>query len=70
MNYRDAGIFQAYLNERVYYNVQAAFLRYSSADALIKVASYISHYVNLHTPTELSISNTDALKTYPDIVRA
>ena len=38
MNHRDAGIFQAYLNERVRCDVQAAFLGRPSADALIKTA--------------------------------
>jgi hypothetical protein len=33
MNHRDAGIFQAYLNERVRCDVQAAFLGRPSADA-------------------------------------
>jgi Protein of unknown function (DUF3435) len=70
MNHRDAGIFQAYLNERVRCDVQAAFLGRPSADALIKVASHMSRYVDPRAPTELSVSNTDSLKTHPDIVRA
>jgi len=70
MNYRDAGVFQAYLNERVRCDVQAAFLRRPSADALIRVANHISRYVDPRAPTELSDSNLDVLKTHPDIVRA
>jgi Protein of unknown function (DUF3435) len=70
MNYRDAGVFQAYLNERVRCDVQAAFLRRPSANTLIKVANYISRYVDPRAPTELSDSNLDILKTHPDIVRA
>jgi Protein of unknown function (DUF3435) len=70
INHRDAGIFQAYLNKQVRYDVQAAFLRRPSADALIKVASHISRYVDPRALTELSVSNTDSLKTHPDIVRA
>jgi hypothetical protein len=38
MNHRDASIFQAYLNERVRCDVQAAFLGRPSAGALIKGA--------------------------------
>jgi Protein of unknown function (DUF3435) len=70
MNHRDAGVFQAYLNERVRYDVQAAFLRRPSTNALIKVASHMSRYVDPRAPTELSDSNLDVLKTHPDIVRA
>jgi Protein of unknown function (DUF3435) len=70
MNHRDAGIFQAYLNERVRCDVQAAFLGRPSADALIKAASHMSRYVDPRAPTELSVSNLNALKTHPDIVRA
>jgi Protein of unknown function (DUF3435) len=40
MNHRNANIFQAYLDERVQYDVQAAFLGRPSANALIRAASY------------------------------
>lgn len=70
MNHRDAGIFQAYSNERVQCHVQAAFLGRPSADALIKAASHMNRYVDPRAPTELSASDVDTLKTHPDIVRA
>ena len=70
MNHRDAGIFQAYLNERLRYDVQAAFLERPSADAFIKAVSHMSRYVDPRAPTELGVSNLDALKIHLDIVRA
>jgi Protein of unknown function (DUF3435) len=70
MNYRDAENFQAYLNKRVRYNVQVAFLGRPSADALTKAASHMSCYIDSRALTELSVSNLDAFKTYLDIVRA
>jgi Protein of unknown function (DUF3435) len=54
----------------VRYDVQVAFLGRPSADALIKAASHISCYIDSRAPTELSVSNLDAFKTYPDIVKA
>lgn len=69
MNHRDAGIFQAYLNERVGCDVQAAFLGRPSADALIKAASHMSRYVDPRAPTELTEPEVDTLKTHPRIVK-
>jgi Protein of unknown function (DUF3435) len=70
MNHRNAGIFQAYLNERVQYDVQAAFPGRPSADALIRAASHMSRFIDPRAPTELSTSDVNTLKTHPDIVRA
>ena len=39
MNHKDAGIFQAYLNERVRYDVQAAFLGRPSTSHLTNLYS-------------------------------
>jgi hypothetical protein len=51
-------------------DVQAAFLERPSADALIKAASHMSHYVDSRVLTKLDVSNLDALKIHLDIVRA
>jgi Protein of unknown function (DUF3435) len=69
MNYKDAGVFQAYLNERVRCDIQAAFLGRPSADALIKAASYMSRYIDLRAPTDISDLKLNKLKTDPDIVK-
>jgi len=69
MNHRDAGIFQAYLNERVRYNMQAAFLGRLSADALIKAAGYISRFIDSRTPVDLPKTEVNKLKTYIDIIK-
>jgi hypothetical protein len=69
INHRDAGIFQAHLNERVGCNVRAAFLGRPSADALIKAASHMSRYVEPRAPTELTEPAVDTLKTHPYIVK-
>jgi Protein of unknown function (DUF3435) len=63
MNHKDAGIFQAYLNEQALCNVQAAFLGRPSADALIKAASHMSRYVDPRAPTELSLRPTQVMHT-------
>jgi Protein of unknown function (DUF3435) len=69
MNHRDAGVFQAYLNERVRCDVQAAFLGRPSADALIKAASHMSRYVDPRAPTDISDLKLNELKTDPSIVK-
>ncbi|KAI9776368.1 MAG: hypothetical protein M1816_005335, partial [Peltula sp. TS41687] len=66
---KDAGIFQAYINERVQCDVQAAFLGRPSADALIKAVSHMSRYVDPRAPTELTESGLNTLKSHPEIVR-
>ena len=44
---------RVYLNERVRYDVQAAFLGCPSADALIKAAGYMTHFVDPRAPADL-----------------
>src|SRR5271155_2523251 len=68
MNHRDAGIFQAYLNERVRCDVQAAFLGRPSADALIKATGHISRLVDPRAPVGLTDSQVNSLKTNPRVV--
>lgn len=69
MGHRDAGIYQAYINQRVQCDVQAAFLGRPSSTALFKAATHMSRYVDPRAPTELSSSDLDALKTSPEVVR-
>ena len=69
MNHGDAGIFQAYLNERVGCDVQAAFLRRPWADSLTKAASHMSRCVESRAPTEVTEPEVDTLKTHPYIVK-
>lgn len=68
MNHRDAGIFQAYINERVRFDVQAAFLGKPSADGTMRATSHMSRYVNLCAPVELAEPEINNLKTHPIIV--
>ena len=68
MNHRDAGIFQAYLNERVRCDVQAAFLGRPSADALIKATSHMSRFVDQRAPVGLTKTQTSSLKTHPQLI--
>jgi len=69
MNHRDAGIFPAYLNERVGCDVQVALLRRPWADALTKAASHMSRYIEPRAPTEVTEPEVDTLKTHPHIVK-
>src|SRR5437764_15298744 len=69
MNHRDAGIFQAYLNERVRCDVQAAFLGRPSADALIKATSHMSRSVARRSPGGLTKTQTSNLKTHPQLIQ-
>jgi hypothetical protein len=69
MNHRDAGIFQAYLNERVRCDVQAAFLGRPSADALIKATSHMSRFVDPRAPVGLTETQTSSLKTHPQLIQ-
>jgi len=68
MNHKDAGIFQAYINQRVQCDVQAAFLGRPSADALLKTVSHMSRLADPRAPTKRSVS-TSEIKTHPDIVK-
>ena len=68
MNHRDAGVFQAYLNERVRFDVQAAFLGRPSANALIKATGHMSRSVDPRAPVALTESQLNSLKTDPRVV--
>ncbi|KAM7210274.1 Protein of unknown function (DUF3435) domain containing protein [Rhypophila decipiens] len=52
MNHKDAGIYQAYINQRVRYDTIAAFLGRPSKKALISAATHMSRYVDPRAPTE------------------
>jgi hypothetical protein len=69
MNHKDAGIFQAYMNERVQFDVQAAFLGRPSADAALKATSHGSRYIDPRAPTTLHDSCQQLLRTHPTAVK-
>lgn len=69
MAHRDAGIYQAYINERVQCDVQAAFLGRPSSSALFQAVTHMSRYVDPRAPTELTPTQTNALKADPEIVQ-
>jgi hypothetical protein len=69
MNHKDAGIFQAYINERVQCDVQAAFLGRPSADAVFKVISHVSRFADPRALSELTDSGLNSLIRHPDIVK-
>lgn len=69
MNHKDAGIFQAYMNERVQFDVQAAFLGLPSADAALKATSHASRYIDPRAPTTLPDSCQQPLRTHPTVVK-
>ncbi|KAM7208431.1 Protein of unknown function (DUF3435) domain containing protein [Rhypophila decipiens] len=52
MNHKDAGIYQAYINQRVQCNTVAAFLGRPSKKALISAATHMSRYVDPRAPTK------------------
>lgn len=67
MGHRDAGVYQAYINQRVQCDVEAAFLGRPSHDALFRAVTHMSRYVDLRVPTELTSAEIDALKVDPVI---
>jgi Protein of unknown function (DUF3435) len=69
MCHRDAGIYQAYINQRVQCNVQAAFLGQPSSRALFKAVSHMSRHANPRAPTNLPSEEVDALKADPAIIQ-
>src|SRR5205814_3038773 len=69
MAHRDAGIYQAYINERVQCDVQAAFLGRPSSNALFKAVTHMSRYVDPRAPTELAPTEIHALKADPEIIQ-
>jgi hypothetical protein len=68
MGHKDAGIFQAYINERTQCDVQAAFLGRPSANALFKSMSHMKRDVDARAPTTLTDSEKDSLKTHPLLI--
>jgi hypothetical protein len=68
MSHKDAGILQAYVNERIQCDVQAAFLGRPCADAISKSVSHMSLDVDPRAPTRLTNDEEDSLKTHPLIV--
>lgn len=69
MGHRDAGVFQAYLNERVSCDVQAAFLGRPSADVLFKSVGHMNRDVDPRAPICLTDLEIDGLTTHPTIVQ-
>lgn len=68
MSHANAGIFQAYINERIQCDVQAAFLGRPSADALFKAMSHMSRDIDPRAPTQLTEDEVNDLKTHPLMV--
>ncbi|KIX01209.1 uncharacterized protein Z518_08934 [Rhinocladiella mackenziei CBS 650.93] len=69
MCYRDAGIYQAYINQRVQCDVQAAFLDQPSSGALFKAVTHMSRHADPRAPTEPTSDEVNALKADPVIVQ-
>jgi len=69
MGYKNAGIYQAYINKWIQYNVQAAFLRHSFADALFKSLIYVGWDINLWASQSVIDLTNNSLKTHPLIVK-
>lgn len=69
MGHRDAGVYQAYINQRVQCDVQAAFLGRPSSTVLFKAATHMSRYVDPRAPTELTAQQLDELRAHPDILQ-
>jgi hypothetical protein len=63
MSHKDAAIFLAYLNERVQFDCQAAFLGKPSNEALLKSVSHMSRSFDRRAPTSLADSDINELKT-------
>lgn len=69
MCHRDAGIYQAYINQRVQCDVQAAFLGQPSSRALFKAATHMSRHADPRAPTGLTSNEINGLKADPGIVQ-
>ena len=69
MCHRDAGVYQAYINQRVQCDVQAAFLGQPSSTALFKAVTHISRHADPRAPTEPTADEINALKVDPVIVQ-
>jgi len=68
MGHRDAGIYQAYINKQIQYDVQATFLGCPSADALFKSLTYVGQDTNPWAPKAIADLTNNSLKTHPLIV--
>ena len=68
MGHKDAGVYQAYINERVQADVEAAFLGRPSDTALFNAISHTSRYVDPRAPTDLNASESDIIKANPEVV--
>lgn len=68
MGHRDAGILQAYFNERIQCDVQAAFLGRPSAKALFKAMGHMSRDVDPRAPSSLTDVEYDQIKTHPLLI--
>jgi hypothetical protein len=69
MGHKDAGVYQAYINQRVQCDVQAAFLGRPSSTALFKAVTHMSRYVDPRAPTDLGSEEINALKADSGIVQ-
>jgi hypothetical protein len=68
MEHQNAGIFQAYMNTRVQYDVQAGFLDLPSNDALIKAMTHMSRDVDPRAPNKPTKMDLAELKIHPLLV--
>lgn len=68
MGHKDAGIFQAYINERVQCDVQAAFLGRPCEQAIFRSLGHMSRDIDPRAPTQLTNEYIDELKQHPLIV--
>ena len=69
MVHKDVIIYHNYINEWVQVDVQAAYLEHPSFGALFKAVTHMNHYVDSQTSTKLTLAQTNALKTDPEIVQ-
>ena len=69
MGHKDAGIFQAYINERVQCDVQAAFLGRPSQQVIFNSLGHMSRDMDPRAPTQLTTAHIEELKQHPLIVR-
>ena len=69
MGHRDAGIFQAYINERIQCDVQATFLGRPSQSIIFKSLGHMSRDMDSRAPTRLTTAHIEELKQRPLIVR-
>jgi Protein of unknown function (DUF3435) len=67
MNHMDARIYQAYINQRVQCDVQAAFLKRPSADGIQKALTHMRRAADPRALTKRTAS-LKGIKSHPDIV--